>query len=316
MSNLTESGALGSSFDSKDYVEATTDAAKRTRTVTIILVVASVLVAIGYYNSLQWSWARHRVKRAYSQQYKENIKRFIDPEGKLDLTTEGLKEKTLVDKYQDDFQTATARSYVENIRFVRAPFFGIAFDVNDLGIIGGLALIIILLLMRYSLSREIKNLNVAFREAVHHDQLSLFYHALAMRQVFTVPHMKGEDHNRLLATSPKFICVLPIVVFTLGVAYDYYSILIAGQYSFKEVFVWLLLETAWLIIIVVLSLKCWERQSHINSIWDQHWNRIQDQRSSVIRLDKDLIEEFGSDEAANQALRTLQVKSSENPITV
>lgn len=314
MSISSVSGSLDTSFDANSYVEATTDAAKRTRTVTIVLVVASVLVAIGYYNSLQWSWARQRIRRAFdnSPEVTEAIKRSLDPHGRLDLTTPGQDGKTMIDKYREAFQEATAKSYVENIRYVRAPFFGIAFDVNDLGIIGGMGLIIVLLLMRYSLSREIKNLNVSFREAIHHNQLPSFYHALAMRQVFTMPHMKGEDRNRILATAPKFICILPAIIFTMGVAYDYYSVLFGRQYTFREVFAWSLIETFWLIIIWVLSLRCWERQSHINKIWDQHWNRMEGLKSSVIRLDEDLVEEFGSDGATNNALRSLRVKTSES----
>lgn len=311
MSNSFESGAISSSFNINSYVKATTDAARRTRTVTIVLVVASVLVGIGYYNSLQWSWTHQRIQRAfdYSKYATDKIQDLIDPDRQLDLNKP--EDKAVIAEYRKVFQEATAKSYVENVRFVRVPFFGIAFDVNDLGVIGGMGLVIVLLLMRYSLSREIKNLNISFREAVHHNQLPPFYHALAMRQVFTMPHMKGEARNRVLATAPKFICILPAVILTLGVGYDYYTVVIKHLFDFKAVYIPIIIETTCLAFIWVLSLRCWERQSHINNVWDQHWNKMGNLKSSVIRLDKDLVEEFGSDEAVNNTLRSLQVKSSD-----
>jgi len=296
----------------KDYVKATNDAARRTRTVTIVLVVASVLVAIGYYNSLQWSWGVERVREAFdnSDTARESIAaRLVSGGHKPDLIKEGPDKKTEIDKYREYLQEATAKAYVENILTVKAPFFGIAFDVNDLGVIGGLGLVIILLVMRYSLSREIKNLNVTLREAVHHDKLPEFYHALAMRQVFTVPHMKGEKRNRWLGAAPRVICLLPACVFFLGVFYDYYSILRYGLYSFTVVTFTLVVETFWLILIVYLATRCWERQSHIDGVWEQHWNRLEGLKSAVIRLKEDLVQEFGSDEVVDGVLRRFRTEA-------
>ena len=310
---------INSSFDIKDHVDASTDAGRRSRTVTIVLVVASVLVAIGYYNSLNWSWPHHRLIQAfdYSEKDTDRIKKLLgirlnseETGPDSDPGTRARKEQAqIIDDYRKNREQATIRAYVENVHLVRVPFFGIAFDVNDLGIVGGIGLIIVLLMMRYSVSREIKNLNVSFREALCHDQLSQFYHELAMRQVFTVPHMRGEKRNRFLALGPKFIYILPATIFTLGVLYDYDSVLHLEQYHWTDVFIQLLVEAGLLLVIWVLSFKCWQRQSQINIVWDAYWNRIEDQKSSVIRLDKSLVEEFGSDDAVNSALRSLRLKS-------
>lgn len=108
--------------------------------------------------------------------------------------------------------------------------------MNDLAPIGGLSLIIILLLMRFSLSREIKNLNVSFREARHHSQLCHFYHALAMRQVLTVPEMKGEKQNWWLVKASQFVFILPVSVFSLGVFYDYWSTFRYGLFTAQVAF--------------------------------------------------------------------------------
>src|SRR5687768_16169060 len=49
-------------LDIQDYLDATSDAAKRTRTASITVVVASVLVFAGLLNSLQNSWMHQRLK--------------------------------------------------------------------------------------------------------------------------------------------------------------------------------------------------------------------------------------------------------------
>lgn len=74
MTEKTASSAVGLTFDIKDYVDATTDAASRTRTVTIILVIATVLIGIGFWNSVKWSWAAERVKAAYDTKYDDKYK--------------------------------------------------------------------------------------------------------------------------------------------------------------------------------------------------------------------------------------------------
>jgi hypothetical protein len=296
--------ALSEEFEMKEYIEATADSAKRTRTVTVILVVASVLVAIGWYNSLRTSWQLQRVRRAFDPDT-DVATGFLDTAHRPKILVPGADGKSPADRYREDLQVAAVRAYIENVRFIHAPFFGIAFDVNDLGIIGGVGLVIVLLLMRYTLSREIKNLNVTFREAVHHHELSAFYHAMAMRQVFTVPEMKGEKRNAWLAISPRLICVLPAIVFAAGVGYDYYSVVWLHVYKFAEVKGTLITEALWFVIILYLSIRCWERQTHIDGVWRRYWSRLAGQRTSVIRLKDDLVERFGSDEAVDGALRDI-----------
>jgi hypothetical protein len=299
--------AISPDFDLNYYVDASHDAAKRTRTVTIILVVACVLISIGWYNSLKWSWARDRVRQAYDLT-DESIYKILRPDNPPTGNDPQAK------RYRKQLQYATVNEYVENVRFVRVPFFGAAFDVNDLGTIGGLALITMLVLLRYSLSRETKNLNVSFEEAVLHGRLCAFYHALAMRQLFTVPHMKGETRNWKLVRLPEFVGVLPAIIFSLGVAYDFYSTFGWGIYSPDKVRFTHVSESVCLVLIWVTSLKCLGKKRHINSIWDKYWERMSAENKvqpSVIMLDKDLVEEFGSDEAVNSALRELLVKRSE-----
>src|SRR5206468_12598531 len=80
-----------------------------------------------------------------------------------------------------EFWAAVARTYVDNSWVIRVPFFGFSFDVNDLGLLGGIGFLTILVCLRFCLSRELNNLRLSFDVArdrkstrlnSSHDQIS------------------------------------------------------------------------------------------------------------------------------------------------
>jgi hypothetical protein len=300
------------SFDVKDSINAANDASKRTRTVTIVLVVASVIVFVGWYNSLDSSWMLQRIRIAYdpaSPFVRKKLHSETDPAS----TSPDPKKEQQVEAFRKQFQDSLVKSYVDNTYFIKAPFFGIVLDVNDVGFIGGIALICILILLRFSLSREIKNLNFTFDEAITHKRLYDFYYELAMHQVFTIPHMRKEKRNRLLAIAPRIVCLLPAFVYSAGTAYDYYTIFKMGLFAWRENLFLIVFEAICFVAIWWLSLRCWERQSHINGIWDTFWPRVDGGKSRVILLEPELVDDFGDDESANAALR--EVLAGREPLT-
>lgn len=424
MADSPANAPVKASLELKDYIDAATEAARGTRVVTIVLVVACVLVFIGFWNSFQWSWPHERLANAFDPEdstiygvlpledhpaawptelratsikdplgLARKISHRADPlsaylhdklpedlvkrlrEGaeakpdteesrgrlagelaaglnsllslpyvyneerfrkvKLSRTADGLAKRRpededevkrlnrllLEDAYPNEIARSyegsqahelrraimwsSVRGYVENVRFVKAPFFGIAFDVNDLGLIGGIGLIIILLLLRHSLSREVKSLNKSFTEArrTGAQQFYHFYHILAMKLVFTIPEMKGETRNKLLALSGKLICVLPFAVFLLAVGYDWVSVVRLGLFKLPQVWLQLVIETALLGIIGYLSYRCWKKFNDLDNVWEKNWQVLDSERYGLVLLDKELVEEFGDDELVNDALR-------------
>jgi hypothetical protein len=175
-------------------------------------------------------------------------------------------------------------AYDDNVVFIKIPVLGFSIDVNDLGFIGGISIFIILYLLRFSLSREIKNLNLSFKEAFYHEKICPFYHSLAMRQVLIVPPMEGEIRNKKLAMTAKFIYFLPVIIICLGVSYDYYSVFHYHLFSWDTV-KWQLFSQIFPCILLVLyiSLRCLERQFHIDKIWD-HFYYIHRENLSTLKL--------------------------------
>lgn len=434
---------IDSKFDIKEFLDLNNDAAVRTRWISLVLVIATVLIGVGFYNSLKTSWARHRVVAVYDNEYIQNVnskeespvldyffgekdfKKPPLPENKLNhinnATDEAsqeaeykifvchiektssehpistylfdkfnektqvlikdqcksekpvdpaneevlrtslfltlnmiLKDKFLYEKYykavlddetlkfiqsiqQQDgsiseikpkdlirlnrfiledtypdyirksrdiipldeeknenilspeekrrvqLQSEITRAYIDNVIWITIPVFGISIDVNDLGTIGGFALFIIVLLLRFSLSREIKNLNLSFREAVRHDKLRSFYYLLAMRQVLTVPQMESEIKNKGLAACSKLLCLLPAIILTLGVSYDVYSTYKLFIYEVNTAINTLLFGIFWVILVSYFSFRCIERKIHIDEIWNDYY-RIMDSRKTFRSL--------------------------------
>jgi hypothetical protein len=132
-----------------------------------------------------------------------------------------------------------------------------------------------------------------------------------MRQLFTVPHMKGETRNWKLARLPELVAILPAIIFSLGVIYDFYSTFGLLLYYPHSVIRTLGIDSILFVLIWALCLKCLGRKRHINSIWDDYWGLMNGMKTSVILLNRELVEEFGRDEFVNDALRELRVRRSE-----
>ena len=94
------------------------------------------------------------------------------------------------------FLEHSIRAYVENTYLIKVPFFGVAFDINDLGVIGGLSLIVILLMLRLNLRNFIVCLRIGFAAASSDPRLHQnFYDILAGRQLFAFPEV-GDPNQR------------------------------------------------------------------------------------------------------------------------
>lgn len=243
-----------------------------------------------------------RIRAAYDPQ-SGFINKKLSTNENPDFLKEGPNGKKPVDEFREEYQKSVVKSYVDNTYFIRAPFFGIAFDINDMGLIGGTSLIAVLVLLRFCLSREIRNLEFSFEEATQHEKLYQFYHALAMHQVFTVPSMRAIPTRKLLKVAPKLVYALPVAVYLFGAFYDYYTVFVLKLFSFRDNWTLLTLEAAFSVLILWLCWRCRNRQRDIDSLWAAYGPRAFGVRSRVFLLDPALVSFFEDDEAVNNALR-------------
>ncbi|MDQ2922650.1 MAG: hypothetical protein M3R52_13695, partial [Acidobacteriota bacterium] len=155
----------------KQHLDATTASSSRGRRVLIVLITASVLAFGAFWNSRQGSWINSRVRVASSadkylrlnkeyyangtsDERKREIERELQSkaydEPKAFIGIRGLQTSEELDpliKKVRDIQT-------EHVMFIHVPFFGVLFDINDLGMLGGFAFVVLLLWFRFSLWHE------------------------------------------------------------------------------------------------------------------------------------------------------------------
>lgn len=255
-----------------DFGEAARDSSRRTRTLLVVLVVACVLSLVGFLNSLETGWMLQRVRAA-----SDPAAAYIAQ--KLEFAPD------MNPAARDALQGAIIRAYIDNAMTVRVPFFGVAFDVNDLGLMGGIGFLTILMLLRFSLRTEIASLRIAFKAAVRETagdraRLEAFYDLVAMQQVLTFPQMRDERSGwsikrpRLLRAVPKLICFLPVVVYTMVAANDYQSQHVANVINPLHTRILLAYTGVLWVLILALASWCFARLMKIDRIWDEYWQLV------------------------------------------
>jgi len=301
---------LKSSLNVRDYLKTAEDAAKRSRTILIVLLVASVLTFMGFLNSMKANWMLHRIwalndagtftedslnQSTLSQAEKDRILKGIKYRdarigyppnpicGKEEFNKkedEVQNEKALYQKKFDHFYTSLMNSYIENSYTIRVPFFGVTFDINDLGVLGGAGLLIILFWYLIALMREIDNLRWSFKMAIARlgncgEGIQNFYHLLAMGQVLTVPRMHGSK-RLVVSHTPKVFVILPVAVHWMVTKYDCSSLEIGFQIDLAHTLLNVKIEVALLLAILLLTIVCLIKGREINTFWTLMWKQIYD----------------------------------------
>jgi hypothetical protein len=324
-------------FDLEDYIETATDASNRSRYLYIILLVSTILISIGLWNSLYNSWMVADLKNAYKPRDNDATKDLLNISDAEELRKyqmgRCIDEQGTVKKVElcfdccaspaelawRDLQQSVMKTHTENRIIIRIPILGIPVHINDLGLFGGLTLITLLLLMRTSLSREIKNLGYSFKYALASGHLDEFYNALARRQLFTIPHMKGEKRNRYLSKSPDAVFAITAIVYSAQAIYDLISYLKLTRYRSElsgmrshphlpTILVLIIIECILATIIIVLAGRCMERHYYIYRLWDYYWHQLSSE-PYICLLEPEVASKYPTDEAVNAALSKINVGS-------
>jgi hypothetical protein len=169
---------------------------------------------------------------------------------------------------------ALSRGYVENALSVRVPFFGITFDVNDLGIMGGISFLVILVWLRFCISREVDNLRLSFEEADRLGKGKEFYTLLAMRQVLTTPRTRYLKRSKFLVVAPKIIVWAAFMVHIGVVIHDFNTRDLAIGLKLGRYQLTMIAEVLLAIPLFVLSVMVTKRLIRMDRVWDRAWVTI------------------------------------------
>jgi hypothetical protein len=113
----------------------------------------------------------------------------------------------------------------KDVRWVRIAFFGVGFDINDLGLFSGIAFSALLVSLSFFQKRELRSIKYFFRIVKEQGVGPDGYELLAMRQVLTVPPVPGDGETSVnwefLAGLPLY---LPLIVHAAVVVNDFITI--------------------------------------------------------------------------------------------
>lgn len=156
-----------------------------------------------------------------------------------------------------------------NILLVRIPFFGLVFDVNDLGLWGGSTFVIILIIFRFTLWREYNNLRLTFEEA-RPEHLDFCYKSLAMQQVLTVPPilLKSQPSQKPWGKVVRALYLPPLFVELAILRHDYSTKAIGDISNPSNTTISIIGTIILSAVIALLTYKCFRLSVAIDRVWD------------------------------------------------
>ncbi len=170
---------------------------------------------------------------------------------------------------------------LENIVFVKLPFFGISFDVNDLAILSGLSFTIILLLLRFSLNRELTNIKnitgyIQDYEKKYKRDIWRYYHSLMGNElVFMLPKTRGFSDSYEVVSNreiwnfiPKTLLLLPIISYGLVIKNDLSSLEIGMAIDAYNTIQSLTFSGIFLLLMLLLANNCRLIWNQIEKAWN------------------------------------------------
>lgn len=260
----------------------------RSRKTLIIIISASIIAFISYWNSRteSWQYARYqRFQNARTLYYAKKdtvLKRNILSCQQYDsilMEKTGFSQDEIIslnnylelkkiknaDDLADDDKILV--DLVKESYFIKIAILGIHLDVNDLGIFSGLTLSFLLLLYYYTNMRELENLQVMKKLSLEFDKAEYYYYYLSSDQVLTLPPKDVKKRSSLWQNVPMLLSILPLIVFALIFANDVLTINAGFAISNKNSILLLITSSIFLVVITVLTYMNMHVSVKISSTW-------------------------------------------------
>lgn len=232
--------------DLREYVDAFRASSNRSRYALYIVIVTSVLIGIATLNAHALGWPLRRIRAWYGTPLAEQP--FFG------------RDTTVIKIAREEY----LRQFVGRGVMPASPIPGVSMDVNDLGVIGGIALLLLTAIMLFCLLREHENLQLALfkvRQLCTDDgpahtrgdsRANLLYHALAMGQVLASPPTLARWRKRVILRHFGFIYFTPVAVQFWVLLNNWHTRDIAEDYNAN---VWLSLAFQTAIFLLLLSIS-------------------------------------------------------------
>ncbi len=269
------------------YAHAFITSSNRVRYAVITITVASTLLFAGHHNSDRLSWFNSRVNVAYEALHEQVWEKSADlPKDQKSIAQRWAEARRLKtrEEIQEHVQSLEA-ARTEHILLLHMPFFGIAFDVNDIGFFGSIALLVLMLMLAFAVSRQHENLYLALwkvRQAWRDEgcpdspksYANLIYHTLAMTQQFSRPPSLARWDKRSLRSLSNVLLLSPVIVQAVCLQHDWSSRDLGLALNRNATIISLSLQFASLCIVTVLTVVCLLYTRSNEKRWEKTFFRI------------------------------------------
>ncbi|HEY6159279.1 MAG TPA: hypothetical protein VIV88_17660 [Gemmatimonadales bacterium] len=259
----------------------------------IVIIVTSVVAFGGLWNSRQAAWIMSRIRTAQAalkdwDSTAANAQRPCQ-RGPSDPALQDFVSKYGFCRSDEvrDWLFSLERARTDYVLTLRAPFFGIVFDVNDLGMLAGFTFSVLLLWFVVSVLREQNDLALAFRQARARRQLRMCYDLLSTRQVLTVPPLLDRSDERqspvrmagLVILLPRFLLpregssiarrliLLPLIVQIAIVWHDKLTLDFGKLFQVGSTAAVVFAEWSFLLVILALTLSSLMISRQVDGVW-------------------------------------------------
>jgi hypothetical protein len=285
-------------------LNATNASANRVRQVLIVMATASIIIFVGVWNTLEFSWMRYRAIAptnvelwvAYRQDPAEK-KRWDDLKDKAKSGKASTEEQDRLARWEKRVAAgeklangvepplAQIREAAKNAResiqesagTLKIAFFGIVIDANDISLLGGLTFCVIMMWLTLSLWRQCSNLRMAFFQAAAADKLQFAYRYVAAEQVLHVP---PPTHDGVVGVkpphgAPSLLFWLPAFVQAAALVNDLCTFhVVSGEETVWHAAVQTLAAAVLLALIIILTLRCWYLRNQGRATWQEYYRRL------------------------------------------
>jgi hypothetical protein len=276
------------------HVDAFIKASNLVRYATITIVIASILLFVGYHNSDSESWFNSRLNLAYIALHEQV---WLHKPGELHDQTELARQWAARRHYTNGEEIKEHIKTLEEARtnhllLLEGPFFGIVHDVNDLGFFGSIALTVLMLMLTFAMSRQHENLYLTLwrvrrvwdaegrREAAT-SHANLIYHTLAMSQQFSQPPTLARWKPGILRNVSKLLLLTPLIVQFFCLYRDWMTRDLGLIVNPSATWLSLWIQIIALLLVIVLASSCFLYSRSNDKRWSDTFSRI---NPSIVNL--------------------------------
>jgi len=196
-----------------EYGTVLRNSSDRSRYAIYVVTIVTILIGIANYNIQENSWARRRLIKWY--QYARSSSGLPQPPAEI-----ANGDSEMLQALRSEY----VKQFVGRDVVAASPIPGVSIDINDLGLVGGIALVLLMQVVLVCVAREHENVYlslykvrlIAQREgptsAHGNSQSNLLYHSMAMGQVLSAPptlarwvHHGPWHHFRLVFAAPAIV---------------------------------------------------------------------------------------------------------------